>query len=121
MTAIPSATFYITGGTVPRDAACYVPRQADIDLLEGLRAGEFCYVLDPRQMGKSSLMVRTATLLREQGYRVVVLDLTAFGQNVSLEQWYTGLLLHLADQLQLVGELRAFWTEHKDMGPMQRL
>src|SRR5437660_386902 len=44
MTAISSASFYITGGTVQRDSACYVPRHADTDLLEGLRHGEFCYV-----------------------------------------------------------------------------
>ena len=32
-------------------------------LLQQLQAGEFCYVLTPRQMGKSSLMVRTAQRL----------------------------------------------------------
>src|SRR5689334_3401547 len=85
--------FYITGGTLDRDAACYVTRQADTDLLEGLRQGQFCYVLTSRQMGKSSLMVRTATRLREEGVAVAVLDLAAIGQsNLTPEQWYAGLL-----------------------------
>ena len=46
------------------------------DLFEGLTNGEYCFVLNTRQMGKSSLMVRTAARLREAGVRVAVLDLT---------------------------------------------
>ena len=59
--------FFVTGGNLRVDAPCYVPRQADHDLLEGLLRGEFCYVLTSRQMGKSSLMVRTAQRLRGRG------------------------------------------------------
>ena len=35
-------------------------RDADHNLREKLILGHFCYVLTPRQMGKSSLMVQTA-------------------------------------------------------------
>ena len=59
-----AAPFYVTGGTLPPDASSYVERQADRDLLASLRAGEYCYVLNTRQMGKSSLMIRTASRLR---------------------------------------------------------
>ena len=100
-----ASTFYVTGGTLRQDAACYVERQADKDLLDGLLRGEFCYVLTSRQMGKSSLMVRTAGKLREQGTHVVVLDLTAIGQNLTPEQWYDGLLVRLGRQLDLEDEL----------------
>ena len=89
------STFYVTGGMLRQDAACYVERQADKDLLDGLLKGEFCYVLMSRQMGKSSLMVRTAGSLREQGVSVVVLDLAAAGQPESKEQWYFGLLTRI--------------------------
>src|SRR5438270_4303038 len=119
--ATPAALgFYITGGTVPRDAACYVPRQADIELLDGLRQGQFCYVLTARQMGKSSRMVRTATRLREEGVTCVILDLTAIGQNLDAERWYGGLLNQLGQHVGLEDELDAFWLAPSSMGPMRR-
>jgi WD40 repeat protein len=116
----PGSTFYITGGTLRPDAPCYVERQADRDLFDGLRRGEFCYVLTSRQMGKSSLMVRTAARLREQGVAVAVLDLTAIGQNVTPEQWYDGLLARMGRQLELEDELEAFWHDHPRLGTAQR-
>src|SRR5438105_7112377 len=103
-----SAGFYVTGGTLRPDAPSYVERQADRDLLEGLLAGEFCYVLTSRQMGKSSLMVHTAARLRAAGVRVAVIDLTAIGQYLSAEQWYEGLIRRVGLQLDLEEELEAF-------------
>src|SRR5947199_3156297 len=119
MIAEPTS-FYVTGGTVPRGAPCYVPRAADEELFAGLRAGEYCYVLTSRQMGKSSLMVRTAVRLREEGVAVAVLDLTAVGQNLTTEQWYDGLLTRIGQQLGLEEELDDFLLEHERLGPMQR-
>ena len=109
--------FYVTGGTIPRGASCYVERRADEELFHALRAGEFCYVLTPRQMGKSSLMVRTAARLRREGSAVVGLDLTAAGQNVSPEQWYAGLLCSLGRQLDREEELAA---GHRQPAPTLR-
>src|SRR5262245_10971943 len=113
-------SFYVTGGTLDRDAACYVVRQADQQLYDGLRRGQFCYVLTARQMGKSSLMVRTAARLREEGVGVAVLDLTALGQNLNAEQWYSGLLTQMGQQLELEDELEEFWDGNRKLGPLQR-
>lgn len=112
--------FFVTGGTLRRDAACYVVRQADQELLAGLRQGKLCYVLTSRQMGKSSLMVRIAAQLREEGSGVFILDLTAIGQNLNAEQWYRGLLEQMGVQLELEDELIEFWRSNKELSAMQR-
>src|SRR5262245_16731858 len=114
-------TFYVIGGTLRHDARSYVERRADKELYDGLVRGEFCYVLTSRQMGKSSLMVRTAKKLREHGINVLLLDLTAIGQNLTPEQWYDGLLLRMGSQLRLEDELEDFWQEKSQFGPCQRL
>lgn len=112
--------FYVTGGTLGHDVPCYVPRQADHDLYDGLKQSEFCYVLTSRQMGKSSLMIRTAARLRTEGAAVSVLDLTAIGVNVTAEQWYDGLLARVARQLDLEDQLDEFWQAHIRLSPLQR-
>jgi WD40 repeat protein len=113
-------SFYITGGTMPHNAPSYVERQADHDLYDALTRGEFCYVLTARQMGKSSLMVRTAARLRQESASTVALDLTVIGQNLTPEQWYSSLLASLGEQLDLEKELWEYWTEHSHLSPLQR-
>ena len=72
----PREDFYVAGGTLDPGSPSYVERQADRELFERTLAGEFCWVLATRQMGKSSLMARTARRLGEHGIRTAAIDLS---------------------------------------------
>ena len=113
-------SFYVVGGTLQRDAPSYIARDADEQLYRLLKKGEVCYVLTARQMGKSSLMVQTAARLREEGATVAVLDLTTLGQNLNEEQWYSGLLEIIGEQLNLEHELQDTWFQNQALGPLHR-
>jgi hypothetical protein len=114
----PSEVF-IDGGTLGSQEPSYVPRPADQELLEKVLAGTFCYVLTARQMGKSSLMIRTARSLSEKGVRAATVDLTTIG-TVTMSEWYLGLLSRITRALQLEADVQAFWREHEDFGAPQR-
>jgi tetratricopeptide (TPR) repeat protein len=113
-------SFFATSGTLRHDAPSYVERDADQTLYEQLLKGAFCYVLTSRQMGKSSLMARTSKKLRDQGLQVITLDLTAIGQNLTLEQWYDGLVLKMGEDLDLEDPLDSFWRANSKLSPVQR-
>jgi hypothetical protein len=115
-----SADFFVVGGTLGLEADSYVRRPADEQLLDLLMAGEYCNVLAPRQVGKSSLMVRTAESLEKQGVRAVVIDLTSIGSQVTDEQWYIGLISFLIRRLKLHADEHEWWNARKEKSPVQR-
>lgn len=117
---VSEPSFYNTGGTLRLDAPSYVERRADKELVSSLRRGEFCYLLTARQMGKSSMMVRTVKRLRDEGTNVAALDLTMIGQNLNAEQWYDGLLVNLGRQLRLEDPLEEFWLKNQRFSPIHR-
>jgi WD40 repeat protein len=113
--------FFISGGTVPLESPSYVKRAADDALFEALTAGKFCYVLNSRQMGKSSLCVRTMARLESAGTRTAFVDLTKIGgRNVTPEQWYAGLVVEVGRALGLRSEMLRAWQGDRDLSPMQR-
>ncbi|MGG6264541.1 CHASE2 domain-containing protein [Leptolyngbya sp. AN03gr2] len=115
---------YQVGGSLRWDDPNYVRRQADIDLYRALSTGEFCYLFNARQMGKSSLMVRAFHQLQENGIACAAIDLSRIGStSVTLEQWYKGLAVELwqaFDLVQLIN-LKSWWQERQDLSPVQRL
>jgi hypothetical protein len=77
---------YKVGGSLGENAPSYVIRQADFDLYHSLKAGDFCYIFNSRQMGKTSLIVRTMKKLEAEGFACASLDFSV-GANRS-EQWF---------------------------------
>jgi len=122
MSAAPQSLYpYQLGGSLGFNHPTYVVRQADTDLYDALRSGEFCYVLNSRQTGKSSLRVQTMHRLQAEGITCAEIDLTGIGsQNVTAEQWYGGIIQELVSSLELKINRRTWWRKHNDLPPVQR-
>ncbi|HMU37603.1 MAG TPA: AAA-like domain-containing protein [Pseudomonadota bacterium] len=108
------------GGTL-KEGSFYVERPADMELPEALSQGEFCYVLAPRQIGKSSLRVRTAKLLQSKGIRCAGIDLTKIGsQELNPDSWFYALTQEVAMQLNLARDPWEFWKKLEATTPTHR-
>ncbi|XWK90425.1 MAG: AAA-like domain-containing protein [Phormidium sp.] len=114
---------YQVGGSLPVDAPSYVFRKADAELYEKLLEGKFCYVLNSRQMGKSSLCLRTMQRLQQENMSCVVIDLTGIcSQDITPNGFYKGLIDRLVDGFHFYHKfnLKKWWREQEDLSTVQR-
>jgi len=115
-----SSDFFVAGGTLWGEAPSYIDRPADGELYQLTHAGEYCNVLAARQMGKSSLMVRTAQRLREENVRTAVIDLSTLGGGIATAQeWFYGFMDELSSQLNIQVDLENWWQANRKINPVQ--
>ena len=113
---------YVYSGTLHLDSPTYTVRKADTELYEGLKAGKFCYVLNPRKTGKSSLRVRTMRRLQNDRIACAAIDLSMFGTNYATpDQWYADIIDTLVEVFDLDFNLDVWWSEQELLSPVKRL
>ena len=115
--------YFKVGGSLRYGHPTYITRKADRDIYDALRQKEFCYVLNSRQMGKSSLRVRTMKTLTNEGFKCVAIDLGILGRFATAEQWYGGLAAELWRKLRLtpgIDDDLNWWRSHSQLSALSR-
>ncbi|MGK7939458.1 MAG: AAA-like domain-containing protein [Crocosphaera sp.] len=124
-----SSNGFQVGGAIPPSSILYVTRKADEEFYENLKNGKFCYVLNSRQMGKSSLRVRTIERLRNEQIVCIDIDITPLcGLNVSPKEFYGGfleilvknLISQLSNRNSSESSLGIWWKNYDHISPYQR-
>jgi hypothetical protein len=109
-------------GTMDLESRFYVVReQVDAIALDTIqRQGVTITIKGPRQMGKSSLLIRTMATAREVGKRVAFLDFQLFNRAAltNVDLFFQQFCAWLTDELELDDRVAEFWSS--PLGNSQR-
>ncbi|RMF98104.1 MAG: hypothetical protein D6727_04000 [Gammaproteobacteria bacterium] len=116
--------FFVVGGPVQPDRACYMERPADEQLYRLLAAAEYCHVLAPPDVGKSSLAAHAAERLRAAGQAVAIVDVAQIsnrGVSEDAGRWYYSLAYRILRDLRIRFDLQGWWQDRAYLTGLQRL
>jgi hypothetical protein len=101
------------GGTMSPNSAFYVERESDPVALEAIqRVGTTLVIKGPRQVGKSSLLLRIVREAERVGKRVAYLDFQLLKSAVAdTDAFFRNFCAHVARQLNLEPRLSAYWDD----------
>ncbi|MDJ0706752.1 MAG: AAA-like domain-containing protein [Leptolyngbyaceae cyanobacterium MO_188.B28] len=108
-------------GTIDLESQFYVEREADRIALDTIqRQGVTITIKGPRQMGKSSLLIRTMDAAMQAGKRAVFLDFQLFDKAVleSANRFFPQFCNWLTDELNLEDKVTEYWQ--RPLGNSQR-
>lgn len=109
------------GGAVQQDKV-YIVRRTDDELFRALRKGEYCNVVCPRQMGKTSVIHRIQIRLRNEGCRTALLDIRGrLSKAPNANDWYLGLLHEFSHRFQLGCDVKKWWKKRSEPTANQKL
>jgi hypothetical protein len=100
-------------GTMESQSAFYVERSSDALTLETIeRQGVTITIKGPRQMGKSSLLIRTINTAVNAGKRVALLDFQLFDKAAltNADLFFRQFCTWLTDELEMTDKVDEYWN-----------
>ncbi len=111
---VPKIALESAEGTMDPESQFYVQRPADAIALSTIeRQGVTLTIKGPRQMGKSSLLMRIIDAAMQVGKRVVFLDFQVFDQEILqvADVFYRQFCTSLTEQLGILDRVAEYWDE----------
>jgi hypothetical protein len=108
-----AAPLPVPGGTLDVDDKWYLPRQTDATALALIQQpGQTLTIKGPRQMGKSSLLMRTVKAGMDLGKRVALLDFQLVDEDskAHADLFFRRFASWIAEQLNLPDSVDTFWN-----------
>ncbi len=100
-------------GTMDTQSKFYVSRASDVDALETIkRQGETVTIKGPRQMGKSSLLIRTVATAAKAGKRIAFLDFQLLDKAAltNADLFFRQFCSWLTDELEMEDRVNDYWN-----------
>jgi serine/threonine protein kinase len=113
---------YQVGGSLGYNNKTYIERTADKEIFKYLKKGVLCYIFNSRQMGKSSLRVRTAEKLKSEGFVCIYINISDMGtHNVTSDMWYKSFIDSLIEGFKIDIDFHQWWSKEGDISSVKKL